>query len=230
MRLLEVAIPITFGSVVALAATVPAVPCDQAIVEKMTAMYNLDTTTYEIEILSNPLRTAVVNADNIAIRPLTQKDPLGLFTVIVKVTEAGDVVESGQVRMKIRQFADVVVLSDKIKSRESLSEDKLTVRRMDITTLHEKPLESMVNLDDYRAKRNLKKGTILTTAAIELTPDIEPGREVSIVYVDGLCRITTVGVALQSGLAGEYVKVKNKASGKIIVARVVDETVVAVDP
>ena len=149
---------------------------------------------------------------------------------MVKVTEAGDIVESGQVRMKIRQFADVVVLSDKIRSRKPLSKDKLTIKRMEITSLYEKPLRSIEELSGYRAKRNLTKGTILTTAAIEPTPDIERGREVSIVYVDGLCRITAAGVALQSGMAGEYVKVKNKASGKIIVARVVDETAVAIDP
>jgi flagella basal body P-ring formation protein FlgA len=214
----------------ALASTAIAASCDRVIVEKMTTMYSLDTSSYEIEILSNPLKTASTNADNIAIRPLTQKEPLGLFTVMVKVIEEGDVVESGQVRMKIRQFDDVIVLSDKIKSREPLSKDKLVIKRMEITSLHEKPLRSIKALNDYRTKRNLKKGTILTTAAIELKPDIEPGREVSIVYVDGLCRVTTAGVALQSGLAGEYVKVKNKTSGKIIVARIVDETAVAVDP
>lgn len=48
--------------------------------------------------------------------------------------------------------------------------------------------------------------------------------------VDGLCRITAAGVALQSGMAGDYVKVKNKGSGKIILARVVDGTAVAVGP
>ena len=88
----------------------------------------------------------------------------------------------------------------------------------------------MEEIEGYRTKRNLRRGTILTTAAIEPIPDIEAGRELSIVYIGGLCRITTAGVALQSGMAGDYVKVKNKGSGKIILARVVDGTAVAVDP
>jgi flagella basal body P-ring formation protein FlgA len=217
-------------SVLALAAAAQASSCDRAIVEKMMTMYNLDKGLHEIEILSNPLKTAGVSVDNIAIRPLTQKEPLGLFTVMVKVIEEGEAVESGQVRMRIHRFADVVVLSDRIRSRKPLSHEKLTLKRMDVTSLREKPLTSIDNLDGYRAKRNLKKGTVLTTSAIELTPDIESGREVSIVYVDGLCRVTAAGVALQSGLAGEYVKVRNRVSGKIVVARVVDETAVTVDP
>ena len=214
----------------AFAAPACAATCDQAIVDKMMAMYSLDTGSYKIEILSNRLKSVVVSADNIAIRPLTTKEPLGLFTVMVKVLEGGEIIESGQVRMKIKQFADVLVLSDKIGSREKLPEDRLTIRRMDITSLHEKPLRSMEQIDGYRAKRNLRRGTILTTSAIEPIPDIEAGRELSIVYIDGLCRITAAGVALQSGMAGDYVKVKNKGSGKIILARVVDGTAVAVDP
>lgn len=230
MKYHNAVILLTVVSVLTLPVPVRAASCDQAIIDGMMAMYNLDTSSYEIEILSNRLKAASVSADNIAIRPLTPKEPLGLFTVMVKVTEGGEVLESGQVRMKIRQFADVVVMSDRIRSREPLTKDKLTIKRMEITSLLEKPLRSIENLGGYRAKRNLNKGKILTTSAIEPMPDIERGREVSIVYVDGLCRITAVGVALQSGMAGEYVKVKNKASGKIIVARVVDETAVAVSP
>jgi len=230
MKCLKAVVPITLISVLTFLAPAGAVSCEQAIIDKMMAMYSLDTSSCRIDILSNPLKTAEVSPDNVAIRPLTQKEPLGLFTVMVKVTQGGETLESGQVRMKIREFADVVVMTDKIRRGEPLSKDKLTIKKMDITSLREKPLRAIEGLDDNRAKRNLAKGAILTTVGIEPTPDIEAGREVSIIYVDGLCRITTAGVALQSGLAGEYVKVKNKASHKIIVARVVDETSVAVDP
>jgi flagella basal body P-ring formation protein FlgA len=230
MRVLKFAMLTATLTVFALLATVSATPSDQAIIEKMMAMYNLDPASYGIEIVSNPLQTIEVSPGDLTVIPLTQKEPLGLFTALVKITENGAVIESGQVRMKIMRFADVVVLTDKISSREPLTENKLSLKRMEITSLHEMPLQSTAGVEKYRAKRNLAPGTILTTAAIEPIPDVEPGREVSIVYVDGLCRITAAGVTLQSGRAGEYVKVKNKASNKVIVARVVDETAVAVDP
>ncbi len=230
MRVLKFTI-LTFTLVVCLfLATVTAAPSDQAIIEKMMAMFNLDPAGYEIEIISNPLQTTEVSPENVMLIPLTQKEPSGLYTVMAKVTENGEVIESGQVRMKIMRLAEVVVLTDKISSRETLTEDKLSLKRMDITSLYEKPLQSTAGMEKYRAKRNLAAGTILTTAAVEPIPDVEPGKEVAIIYDDGLCRISAAGVALQSGLAGEYVKVKNKTSNKIIVARVVDETAVAVDP
>ncbi|MFQ6008343.1 MAG: flagellar basal body P-ring formation chaperone FlgA [Candidatus Zixiibacteriota bacterium] len=230
MQLLNTQLSHVIPTVLVLLASGIAAPSDQAIIEKMMAKYSLDPDVYEIEILSNPLKVGDVSPDNLTIIPLTQKEPVGLFIAKVKVTENGNEVDRGQVRMEIRQWANVVVLADRIKSRQLLSKDKLTIKRMDITSLHERPLQSIENLEGLRARRNLSKGKILTAAAVEPIPDIEAGRAITIVYVDGLCRITAAGMALQSGMAGEYIKVKNKASNKTIIARVVDKTVVAVDP
>ncbi len=230
MRWLKISILLWLLTMITAFAAAPPMPCDEAIVQKMFAMYRLDTSTYRIEVLSNRLKTPTVSPDDITIYPLTQKEPLGLFSVNVKVWDGGKEVESGQVRMKIKQFAEVLTVAEKIRSHEPLSADKLTLRRMEVTNLHERPLQDITEIEGYRARRNLRRGMILTAAAIEPIPDIEAGKEVSIVYVNGLCRITAVGVALQTGMAGDYVKVKNKGSGKIILARVVDGSVVAVDP
>lgn len=203
---------------------------DNAIVTKMFSMYGFDKDVYEIDLLNNPMKTAEVNPDNIAIQPLSQKEPLGLFTVIVKIYENGEEYESGQVRMRIKKYADVLVATERLKKSDDLTPDNLSLKRMDITTEVEKPITSFDELIGYRARRNVSRGKILTAGAIEPIPDIERGREVQIVYSDGLCRITTSGIALQTGMAGEYLKIKNKSTGKIIIARVVDETAVAVDP
>ncbi|MFH1374442.1 MAG: flagellar basal body P-ring formation chaperone FlgA [bacterium] len=206
-----------------------AATCEQAITGRLAAMYDLDTNAYAVEVLSCRLKSVDIESDDIIIRPLTPKEPLGLFTVMVDVKDDGRVIESGQVRLRIKKFADVLVAADKIRNRQLLTGQCLTIRRMDVTSLNETPLRTLSEIDGFRARRNLRRGTILTTGAVEPVPDIEAGREVSIVYVDDLFRITVAGVALQAGIAGEYVKVKNRQSGKIIVARVVDETVVAVD-
>jgi len=203
---------------------------DDAIVIKMFSMYGFDKDVYKIDLLNNSLRTAGINPDDIAIQPLSQKEPLGLFTVIVRLYENGEEYESGQVRMKIKKYADVLVAIERLKKSDDLTPDNLSLKRMDITTLVEKPITTFDELVGYRARRNISRGKILTAGAVELIPDIERGREVQIVYSNGLCRITTSGIALQTGMAGDYLKIKNKSTGKIIMARVVDETAVAVDP
>jgi len=128
------------------------------------------------------------------------------------------------------RYESVLVLTDRIRRHETLGPEKFALKEMDVTSLREKPITSATSLADMRTRRNLRRGDILTSGDIEPIPDIESGRDVTIVYSSGLCRITTEGRTLQSGMAGEYVKVKNKSSCKIIIARVVNGTAVAVDP
>ena len=204
--------------------------CDQVIVDRMMSEFSLDEQSYEIEILSN--RLDITGADNydLTLRPLTQKDPVGLYSVVASFSDGETEVTSGQVRMRIRKFAKVVVAGDRIRRSEDLDPDRFSLQRMEVTNLVERPLGSLEELAGFRAKRNLKKGTIVTTGALEAIPDLERGHETLIVYSDGLCRITAPGVALQSGLSGDYIKVKNKATNKIILAKIIDDGAVAVDP
>lgn len=203
---------------------------DQAIIDKMVQIYNLDTSLYTIKITYNPIKAADIDIAHLTLRPLTQKEPLGLFTVLAKVSEKGDTFETGQVRMKIKKFKNVLVTTDKLRRHDVLKPNQITLRKMDVTNLTEKAFDKIDKIAGYRAKRNLRKGVIVTSGDIELIPDMEMGREALIVYNDGLCSVTAPGIALQDGLAGDYIKVKNKATNKIIVARIVDNKTVAVDP
>jgi flagella basal body P-ring formation protein FlgA len=184
--------------------TVSARVDDATIIDKVRQTYDLDSVDYQIEILSNTMRDT-------------------------KETDGDRKIASGQVRLRISRFMDVVVVNDKIKRHAVLTDDLFAVKRMDVTTLREQPITSINDVLGLRAKRNLKLGQILTSKAVELIPDVEPGREVAIVYTNGLCRISATGVVMQEGMAGDYIKVKNKSSGKMVIARVVDHGAVVVD-
>lgn len=207
-----------------------ALTTDQAVVEELVRMYGLDTAQYVVTVEANRLKTAEVAAGEITLRPITQKEPLGLFTVAAEIHRNGARLEGAQVNLRIQRFAYVLVAVDKVNSRELLTPGQFELRRIDVTAMYEKPVTSPDEIAGYRATRILRPGTVLTTACIELPPDVEAGRAVSIVYTDGFCRVSASGTALQAGIAGDYVKVKNNSSGKIIVARVVDGGAVVVEP
>lgn len=202
----------------------------QIIFNELINMYQLNPDYYEFEILGSYIDMNKISSGNISIKPITQKEPLGVFSIIVNIYKGNKVAESGQVRLKIRKYMDVLVTSDKINRQCLFSDNNVILTRTEITSLNEKPLTDLAELNEYRSKYNLRKGTILTMSTMELVPDVESGREVSIVYTNGLCRISAQGVILQKGMAGDYVKVKNKSSGKIVLARVVDKSAVTVDP
>lgn len=204
--------------------------CDQLIVNEIMMMFGLDSESYLVEVLSNHLSMQNIADCSLALKPLTQKDPVGLFSVLATVMRGEDIVATGQVRLRIKKYAMVVVANDRIIRGDAIDPERLVIQKMEVTNLIEQPLTTFDGLDQFRAKRNLKKGTVVTTGALEAVPDIERGHETLIVYDDGFCKVTAPGMALQSGLSGDYIKVKNKATNKIIVARIIDDNSVAVDP
>jgi len=202
----------------------------QIIFDELITMFQLDSDDYEFAILNSYIDLNKITSGNISIKPITQKDPIGIFSIIVDVYKNNEIVETGQVRLKIKKFQTVLVASDKIKRHDLFNDLNVILSRTEVTSLNEKSLIELSGLIDYRAKYNLRKGTILTMSTMEPIPDVESGKEVSIVYSSGNCRISAQGVVLQKGMTGDYIKVKNKASGKIVLARVIDNTAVAVDP
>jgi flagella basal body P-ring formation protein FlgA len=210
--------------------SVSALSSDEAIRAKVSTMYGLDTTMYQIDILSNNLKSADINPIQLTLRPMSQKEPLGLFSMMADVKNDGELLESSQVRLMIRKYADVLVLLENMGRSMNIEPEQLLLKRMEITTLRQRPLVDLSELEGVRSRRNLRRGAILTADDLERIPDVEHGRDVAIVYTEGMCRISADGRTMQAGQAGEYIKVKNKSSGKIILARVIDATAVAVDP
>ncbi|HVP06720.1 MAG TPA: flagellar basal body P-ring formation chaperone FlgA [Candidatus Acidoferrum sp.] len=211
-------------------AGVRAATCSEAVVQQVMTTNNLDPKWYQIEVLDNPLKTTEITTEKVSILPLSQKEPLGLYTVLATLTRDGAAVESGQIKLKIRKFAEVLVANGTVDRHETPSPEKFTLQRMDVTSLLEQPVGSLENVARLRLKRNLSKGQILTANAVEPVPDIDVGREVSIICSNGLYTVTAAGVSMQPGSAGDLVRVRNKASGKIVIAKVVDEATVAVNP
>ncbi|MDF1543635.1 MAG: flagellar basal body P-ring formation chaperone FlgA [bacterium] len=202
---------------------------DRVLALHLAQMYELNPNEFEVEVKSNRLGDVDLSETTFEFEPLTQRDPLGLFTVAVTLTGTDDKSRSGQVRFYVHQFQEVLVMTDKVQRSQEITSDKLELRRTEITNLKEQPVTDKNQLIGMRAARNLRMGAILTANGLEQTPDIESGHEISIVISDGLCRIEARGVALQNGVAGDYIKVKNRSSGKILIARVVDSRAVAID-
>jgi flagella basal body P-ring formation protein FlgA len=210
--------------------TAQAMTVESLATQWMYHTYGLDTSSYEIEVLSGPFELEDLSDIELDIRPLTQTEPLGLFTVLVEATKNGTVIKRGQVRMRIRKYDEVLVTADRLNRHDAITEDNVEIKRMEVTSLREQPFGSLEELAGFRMQRNLGRGKILTSGAVEPIPDIDVGQEVTILYSEGLFSITAPGRSLQAGLRGEEIRVKNTASGKVVSGRIVDNNAVAVGP
>jgi flagella basal body P-ring formation protein FlgA len=231
MRLIRL-YPVLLMTVAALAASsaVSAMDTEAAIKQRIMETYSLDPEKTTIEITSNRLTTRFVDPDDLTLRAFSRREPSGPFTVYATIKHQGETIDRGEVRMKVNRFAEVLVATDVIKRHDLLTPEGFELKQVSITNLREQPVEDLSQIEGCWSTRNLRKGQILTTGAVEPIPDIEVGDEVTIVYDDGICAITVPGQVLETGWIGHSVRVKNKASGKIVQARVVNDQSVEIDP
>ena len=213
-----------------LGSTVVAESTRDIIVTKVYESFELDKSMYTIEILTDEIKLNYFSYSQISVKPLYQTTPIGRFAIVLKVTRPEAKVEKETIRLYISKFADVVVAGERIKRFDNISLALVSIERKDITTLRHDPLVSLKSVTNMRARRNIAKNRVLTKADIELKPVVKSYSDVHIIYVSGLCRITAEGKALQDGQTGELIRVKNKSSGKIVFARIVDKNLVQVDP
>ena len=200
------------------------------IVNKVYESFELDKSSYSIEILTDEIKSKNISSSQISVKPLYQTTPIGRFAIVLKVTRAEAKVEKETIRLYIRKYAEVLVVTERIKRFDNISPALVSIKRKDITTLREDPLISLNSITNMRARRNIAKNRILTKADIEIKPVVKSYSDVHIIYVSGLCRITAEGKALEDGQTGELIRVKNKSSGKIVFARVIEKNLVQVDP
>ena len=215
---------LSFGSAVLAEST------RDVIVKKVYESFKLDKIIYTIEILTDEIKSKNFSYSQISVKPLYQTTPIGRFAIVLKVTRPEAKVEKETIRLYIRKYADVVVVGERIKRFDNISLAEISIERKEITTLREDPLISLKSVTNMRARHNIAKNHILTKGDIELKPVVNSYSDVNIIYVSGLCTISAEGKALQDGQMGELIRVKNKSSGKIVFARVVDKNLVQVDP
>ena len=205
-------------------------PTEEAIVAKMMADFQLDESMFEIEMLSHQLKTLDVDIQQLQFKSLSQKDPIGLYTLLVDIEVEGKTVESSQVRTRIKKFQEVMVAADKLRRHDIISEKRIEFSRMEVTHIISQPLTALSQTEGYRVRSSISLGDVITKNDLELIPDIEVGDIATIVYSEGIFKVTAEGVAMQAGNAGEYIKLKNNTSKKIIIARIIDSNSVAIDP
>ncbi|APH73627.1 flagella basal body P-ring formation protein FlgA [Aquibium oceanicum] len=81
-------------------------------------------------------------------------------------------------------------------------------------------------IDGMVAKRTLLPGKLIPLSSVREAYLVEAGAPVRVNYVEGSLQISTVGVPLQPGAAGDVVRVRNSESGAVLTGTVmVDGTI-----
>jgi len=201
---------------------------EKLLTENIINFYNLEEYDIEVEIRSNRFDLNALAFDSLSIKPMTKSKPRGLLAFKVALFNEGQEIETGQIRVKIAYFENVLIATDRIGRHQLINNENCMAKRMEITSLTARPLTSENSLADLRSKRDIRKGQILSSGSTEKIPTILSGQGVSILYKSTILEISAKGKAMESGYVGEKIRIKNEQSKKIITGIIVDSETVEI--
>ncbi len=200
----------------------------QSLASGIRQFYGLDSSDVEVQIRSSRIEFEESDFDSLTLEPLTRTEPRGLVTLKITAFKAGQKVGADQVRAFIAWYENVLVSTVRIGRHDEISPEKFTLKRMEITSLTDRPLTSDDNLSGVWALRNISRDQILTSSMVETIPPILVGQGISIRFISGALEVMARGTALQEGHIGEQIRVRNSHTKKTITCMVLDAETVQV--
>jgi flagella basal body P-ring formation protein FlgA len=148
------------------------------------------------------------------------------FSIIFKIDEK--TVKNCSVRGKLEAMAEVATAAVNVRKGSIITADQIELTRRDISRL-DTPYPSIDQVVGLQAKRTIRAGRALDSHNVEPPPVIRKGEPVKIIVDKGALQITTSGVAIMDGRPGDFIRVKNIRSSKLVYCRVDAPGVVSVE-
>ncbi|MBM7622909.1 flagellar basal body P-ring formation chaperone FlgA [Sporohalobacter salinus] len=213
--------------------TTPYQVLDREQLEKKVQQYikqNLAVGSEDIEIEIQKTDKEVrlpVGKVKLQIGNVNTKKLLGRIAIPVNIYVDGKLAKKKYVQAQITAYQKVLVAKESIERRQSLAKDLFKWEKRELAKLYgNQPFTNLDSLSNYRLERRINSGQILTKNLIEIPPLVKRRDKIKIVAEVGQVRVSTVGVALESGAEGDIIKVRNIKSDQEIMAKVIEKKVV----
>lgn len=132
-------------------------------------------------------------------------------------------------RADLKVFQDVVVAVHPLAYRELLGPKDVRLERRELSSPNVKPFMRIEDIVGKQTARAIADDEILTHNVLERPTLMRRGSAITLLYETAGLRVETPGLAEEGGKAGEFIQVKNPASGKSLRGEVVDERTVKVN-
>jgi flagella basal body P-ring formation protein FlgA len=133
------------------------------------------------------------------------------------------------VRTQIRLFEDVVVLVKPLGRRELVNALDVRLERRELASVSTKPYTRIEDVIGKQTARPSAASEVETEALLERPTLIRSGSAITLIYDSDGLHVETSGIAEEAGKAGDFIQVKNAASGKTMRGQVLNERTVKVN-
>lgn len=164
-----------------------------------------------------------------AISPRPREDYLGLVPIQVVIKVDGHEEKRVWVRLDVEMPVPVVMARRRIEPDTVIRSGDLYVAEKDLARLAGGAVTDPAQVIGMRARRPIAPNAVLRADMVEAALILKRGDIVILVAGSGNLIATARGEAQEKGRTGDWIKVRNIASHRIIYGRVVDSSTVRVD-
>ena len=157
-------------------------------------------------------------------REFTLKNHYGYIPIILK---NGKYEERTFITVNLKLYRRTLVAVRKIRRGEKLFPADFETRISDVTKLRSEALTDYSQIENCRAKMNVREGAVVTRDMVEKTDDIAPGEKITAIYANGTVAVSFPAVARSGGKKGEIIRVQRK-DGIIFKAKVLNKKQVTI--
>ena len=179
------------------------------VILKRSQVIPVGESEYDIQMLGKPQGGKIP----IRIAAFVDKEPAARFLATAMVDD----------------WREVPVLKNTLERGMLISADDLEVVRLNLFNQPRDVASETQEVIGRRVKSRLRAGDVVRKSTIDIPPTIPRGKEVTMVFQKGVFKATAVGKALDDGLEGEFIRLRNIDSKKVLRAKIVsaDEVVIS---
>lgn len=150
------------------------------------------------------------------------------FIVSVELWQSGRVVHRFSTTAQVEAFAPVLTAARDLGANIRLRKEDLTVEARRLERSLSLYVRDPAIVRGSSLRQPIARGAAITTDLLAAEIVIKPGDAVRISVESGPLKISAMGEAAAAGRVGDRIQVKNKQSGALLQAVIVDEGVVSV--
>jgi len=137
----------------------------------------------------------------------------------------GDIIRKIRLATRLKKFAIAAVLENDIKRGETIEEDDVVIKKVDVTGISDF-YTSRSEVSEMQAKKSMRAGTVLSGSNVRTAYLVRRGEKVIIEIRDGGFFVRAEGTARENGSMGEFINVyidmtKTTISCKIVNSKTV---------
>lgn len=138
---------------------------------------------------------------------------------------------SSEVRIsgKVIEMKEIPVASRNILTGEIISNSDINFEVRPLSSLRKNTLIDIDSLIGMKAKRDIRKGSGITLTDISKDFIIQKGQQVSMIIKSGNMSLSAYGIALDNGVKGDIIRLKNIKTNKTVQGKIIEKDSVIVD-